>query len=81
MSRPHTHTHTYTHAHIHPVTNDHGNTSLEIFNQGLSAGVALALGSKLFRDPRHGGRRGLIPLNGSPQDLKLGKGGQKSQGR
>lgn len=37
------------------------------------------MGSKLFRDPRHGGRRGLNPLDGSPQDLKLGKGGQKSR--
>lgn len=83
MSRPHTHTHPHTHTYTlkrtHPVTNDHGNTSLKIFSQGLSAGVALALGSKLFRDPRHGGRRGLIPLDGSPQDMKLGKGGQKSR--
>lgn len=37
------------------------------------------MGSKLFRDPSHGGRRGLIPLNGSPPDLKLGKGGQMSR--
>lgn len=63
MSRPptHPHTHTYTLSRTHPVTNDHGNTNLKIFSQGLRAGVALALGSKCFRDPRHGGRRGMIP--------------------
>lgn len=36
-----------------------------------------SFGSKLFKDPRHGGRRGLVPLDGSPQDLKLGKESQK----
>lgn len=44
--------------------------------------MALDLGSKLFGDPRHGGRRGLIPLDESPQDLKVGKGGSEvSRGR
>lgn len=36
-----------------------------------------SFGSKLFRDPRHRGKRGLVPLDGSPQDLKLGKESQK----
>lgn len=70
MSRPCTHTQTYTRAHTHPVTADHGNINLEIFRQGLSAGVALALGSKLFGDPRFGGRR----------DLRLGKKGPEVLG-
>lgn len=77
----HTHPNLHTRAHTHPVTTDHGNINLEIFRQGLSAGVALALGSKLFGDPRFGGRRGPLPLDGSPQDLRLGEKGVRSPGR
>lgn len=55
----HTHPHLHTRAHIHPITTDHGNTSLEISHVGLSAGVALALGptssrTKAWRQERDG---------------------------
>lgn len=73
----HTHPHLHTHMHIHPVTTDHGNTALKIFCQGLRAEVALALGPTFYKDPKRRGRRGLVLLDGSPQDLKLGKEGQK----
>lgn len=57
----HTHPHLHTHTHIRPATMDHGNTNLEIFCQGLRAGVALALGPSSSRTQGMEAGEGWLP--------------------
>lgn len=77
-SEPCTHTHTCTHTrtYVLPPLTMETPRSRDLLPRPTCRGGP-RFGSKRFEDPRHGGRRGLAPLGGSPLDLKLVEEGQK----